>query len=689
MKDPEEAGEGRRSSRLSLALPIVIHGKDAYQKAFRESTHTLIINRHGAKFLTSQQLVVGADILVENPTLGSVAKAKVVWVSGKSKPDGSQEAGVQLVESQNIWGLEFPPDNWAPKGKDPGAPAKEAPAPRPTLTESTSAQMAPSTRTSEEIATQVLQELHETANAHARQFRARLDQVVQQVARELELDLRARASAAKESELAAIEQLILASDEHLSVMKAEMGELDARNAASQENLGATLESIPLPLTTEQIQEKIEAEALPVLHLIIESGIGAARERFQAQTQADAGQALTAWRSHLHTERDSVLEETRQQIMMTVSSARETLNRDRDVALKEMKRQIQEEIQANKERVVSQIKAKLDVSAESQSASLVDRLNETLRETGERQANLIQTQLDALLVGRLAEAQRHLQLVGENLQNRVEEGLRAAGEKHSGELQARVQDIADKTAALLSDQVRSQVEASVNAAAEKSLQGWETRLQDIAHQTVASSSDQIRAQVEASVNAAAEKSLPDWQTRLQDIVSTTLASSSDPIRVQVEASANAAAEKSLQDWQARLQDIVSATLASSSDQIRAQVEASANAAAEKSLQDWQTRLQDIVSMTLASSSDPIRVQVEASANAAAEKSLQTWQAKLQEAADQAAASSSDQVQGQIKEALSALEPKLREIQERAVNDALEAFRGRLSQFLSLLQPGGNK
>src|SRR5208282_1567980 len=118
MKDPAEEVDSRRSSRLSLSLPIVIHGKDAHQKAYRESTHTLIVNRHGAKFLTSQQLVVGADILVENPTLGSVAKAKVVWVSGKRNPNGFQEAGVQLAESQNIWGLEFPPDDWTLKGRD-------------------------------------------------------------------------------------------------------------------------------------------------------------------------------------------------------------------------------------------------------------------------------------------------------------------------------------------------------------------------------------------------------------------------------------------------------------------------------------------------------------------------------------------------------------------------------------------
>ena len=253
--------------------------------------------------------------------------------------------------------------------------------------------------------------------------------------------------------------------------------------ATRQAVSATLDSVPPPLTTEQIHEKIEAEALPVLHLITESGIAAARERFQAQVQADAGQALAAWRGNLQAERDSILEEARQQIMAAVNSALETLDRDRDTALEEMKRHIQEEIQANKERVVSQIKSKLDVTAESHGASLVERLNETVRETGERQANLLQTQLDALLVSRLDQAQRHAQSVAESLQNSVQDGLRAAGEKSSQELQARLQEIADKTAAASSEQVRKQVEESAKAAAEKSLQGWQARLQEIANKTV--------------------------------------------------------------------------------------------------------------------------------------------------------------------------------------------------------------
>src|SRR5208337_739830 len=215
--------DGRRSSRISLSLPIVIHGKDAQQKAFKESTRTLIVNKHGAKFLTAQRLVIGAEILIENPTLRCVAKANVVWVSAKRNQDGLHKAGVQLTEAQNIWGLEFPPDDWTINGTDVGAPAaEEAPAPRPAPAESAPApaesapaQTPPPASSSEEIATRFLQELDEISDAQARRFRGRLDQATQQVGLQLETDLHERAGAAIAQELAAMEEGMLSSRERL------------------------------------------------------------------------------------------------------------------------------------------------------------------------------------------------------------------------------------------------------------------------------------------------------------------------------------------------------------------------------------------------------------------------------------------------------------------------------------------
>jgi len=356
--DTATTAASRRSTRLYLSLPIVLHGKDTQQKVFREDTRTLIVNRHGARLITSQQLVVGAEIVVENPAMGSVVKANVVWVGAKHDSTGRREAGIQLVESRNIWGIEFPSDDWTNDEKVADTPvAQGAPAARPASKESASVKTPPSPLNSEEIATQILQDLHETADAHARQFRERLDQVVQRIGLEVEIDLRARAGAAKEQEFAAIEQQISASSARLSALKADLDELDARLAETRQSLAATVENIPPPLTTEHTHEKIETEALPE---ITESGIRAAREHFQAQVEADAGQALAAWRTNLYAERDSILEEARRQIVIAMDSALEILNRDRNAGFEEMKQRIQLEILANKESAASQTQEALSL-----------------------------------------------------------------------------------------------------------------------------------------------------------------------------------------------------------------------------------------------------------------------------------------------------------------------------------------
>jgi hypothetical protein len=370
-QDAATTAATRRSTRLYLSLPIVIHGKDAQQQAFREDARTLIVNRHGARLITSQQLAVGAEVLIENPAMGRMVRANVVWVSAKQDSSGRREAGIQLAESQNIWGIEFPSDDWTTGEKAAGTPAAGgSPAPRPAPKESPSVKTSPHLN-SEEIATQILQDLHETADAHARQFRERLDQVVQRIGLEVEIEMRARAGAAREQELAAIEQQISASSARLSALKAEMDELDARLAATRQSLTATLESIPSPLTTELIHEKIETEAPPQT---TESAMEAARGRFQAQVEADTGQALATWRTSLYAERDSILEEARRQITMAMDSALETLNRDHEASFEEIKQRIQQEFLATKE------------SAASQTQEALSLLGPKLQEMQERAVN---------------------------------------------------------------------------------------------------------------------------------------------------------------------------------------------------------------------------------------------------------------------------------------------------------------
>ncbi len=121
LNKPESAGTGRRSTRISIAIPITITGKDADGRPFKENTRTVILNKHGAKIVTVHQLALGAEVLLENRALGRTAKTTVVCLGDRQSSREPTEIGIQLIEAENIWGVELPPDDW-----QEGPPPKEA-----------------------------------------------------------------------------------------------------------------------------------------------------------------------------------------------------------------------------------------------------------------------------------------------------------------------------------------------------------------------------------------------------------------------------------------------------------------------------------------------------------------------------------------------------------------------------------
>ncbi len=102
----------RRSTRLPITIPIAVSGKDGDDRTFKENSRTVVINKHGAKIAMLHQVAVGAEVLIENRALGRAAKANVVWVASKPAPQKPSEIAIELVEPDNIWGIESPPTDW-------------------------------------------------------------------------------------------------------------------------------------------------------------------------------------------------------------------------------------------------------------------------------------------------------------------------------------------------------------------------------------------------------------------------------------------------------------------------------------------------------------------------------------------------------------------------------------------------
>ena len=120
----EGGAAGRRSTRVPIAIPIMLSGQDTSGENFQESTRTLVINKQGAKVLTKYKVALGAELAVENRALSRTALANVVWLGKPPGPNEPAELGIRLVKAENFWGIDFPPEDWEEGSAKGGTPAK-------------------------------------------------------------------------------------------------------------------------------------------------------------------------------------------------------------------------------------------------------------------------------------------------------------------------------------------------------------------------------------------------------------------------------------------------------------------------------------------------------------------------------------------------------------------------------------
>ena len=223
----ESSIRDRRSTRLSISIPVTISGADADGHAYSENVRTVIINKHGGKIATTRHLTMGTEILIENHAMGLAAKASVAWLGEKPSAGDLHHVGLQLLEAQNIWGIAFPPDDWVAEQSE-----EELAKPRPASTSGDANTKGAGTRVSsldrDVIPNRVMHELRAVADACVLDFQDRLKQLTQQLGMELEFDLRARAFVARDREVGGMDEQIRVLQQSLSTAREEIGKLEAR-----------------------------------------------------------------------------------------------------------------------------------------------------------------------------------------------------------------------------------------------------------------------------------------------------------------------------------------------------------------------------------------------------------------------------------------------------------------------------
>lgn len=108
------ARESRRSTRVRLKVTIEAHG---LSEPLTCEGETIVVNLHGALFLTAVALRVGMKISIPVHLTDKLATAEVVYVD----PEQPRHCGIKLAKPQNIWGLSLPPDDWH-EGDSKGTP---------------------------------------------------------------------------------------------------------------------------------------------------------------------------------------------------------------------------------------------------------------------------------------------------------------------------------------------------------------------------------------------------------------------------------------------------------------------------------------------------------------------------------------------------------------------------------------
>jgi len=89
----------------------MLSGLDAEGFNFAEETETVTVGKNGASVRTSYVLALGQELSVRTKDTNRVGQFQVVWL-GKAGTPSEGKVGLEWLESQRFWGVEFAPEDW-------------------------------------------------------------------------------------------------------------------------------------------------------------------------------------------------------------------------------------------------------------------------------------------------------------------------------------------------------------------------------------------------------------------------------------------------------------------------------------------------------------------------------------------------------------------------------------------------
>jgi hypothetical protein len=105
-----EKNDARRSTRLSLQIPVVVTSLDPACD-FHKECKTAFVNAHGCGIIAPQLLNYQTPVTVELVSNGANKNGRVVLVIPLSE-NFSWFLGVEFDSPANFWEVEHPPADW-------------------------------------------------------------------------------------------------------------------------------------------------------------------------------------------------------------------------------------------------------------------------------------------------------------------------------------------------------------------------------------------------------------------------------------------------------------------------------------------------------------------------------------------------------------------------------------------------
>lgn len=110
----------RRSTRMFMRVRVMVTGKNAEGRKFREVCETIVINAHGGLVYLNQPLASDAMLVLVNPLTQEEQECRVVY-RGEVGEKG-QRIGVEfLTPAPHFWGVDFALADW-PTPSEPAQP---------------------------------------------------------------------------------------------------------------------------------------------------------------------------------------------------------------------------------------------------------------------------------------------------------------------------------------------------------------------------------------------------------------------------------------------------------------------------------------------------------------------------------------------------------------------------------------